>query len=262
MNKDLGMKPTPPRRRIGMLTPSSNTVLEPLVADILHNVPGLSVHFSRLPVTEISLAETSLKQFQLDTYLAAAKLLADARVHVIGWNGTSASWSGFSGDERLCDTITSSFGISATTAVLAINELLEKLAVRRFALVTPYIDEVQHKIIQVYREAGYDCVEERHFGKQVNYAFAEIGDDEIVRAIRKVAAAEPEAIVVMCTNLRAAHLVDRLEAEFDIPILDSVAAFVWKAVQLCGIETRGINGWGRLFAIDGLTAKDRNVENA
>ena len=65
-----------PRRRIGMLTPSSNTVLEPMAMDLLRDVSQVSVHFSRLRVTEISLEDAALKQFDIDAHLAAARLLA------------------------------------------------------------------------------------------------------------------------------------------------------------------------------------------
>ena len=239
------------RRRIGMLTPSSNTVLEPLATEILRDVPQLSVHVSRLRVTEISLDDAALQQFDIDAHLRAARLLADARVDVIGWNGTSASWTGFEGDERLCAEIERTHGVAATTAVLAINELLELLKVRRFALVSPYIGAVQRRIIETYESAGYECVDERHFDERVNYAFAEIEDVRIAEAVRQVSAARPEAVVIMCTNLRSAHLVAGLEAELEVPVLDSVAAFVWKAVRLCGIDTRAITGWGRLFALAG-----------
>ena len=232
-----------------MLTPSSNTVLEPLATDILRELAGVSVHFSRLPVTEISLADAAMKQFEVEAQLSAAKLLADARVHVIGWNGTSASWRGFHGDEHLCEVITETFGVAATTAVLAINELLVAFKAQRIAFVTPYVDEVQSKIDTVYRDAGYECVAERHFGERVNFAFAEIGEAEIATAIRSVAKATPDAIVIMCTNLRAAQIAESLEAELDIPIIDSVAAFAWKAAQMCGKDTREIKGWGRLFGV-------------
>jgi maleate isomerase len=245
-----------------MLTPSSNTVVEPMASTILRDVSDVSVHYSRLPVTEISLTKTSARQFELDAYLAAANLLADAKVHVIGWNGTSASWSGFEADERLCRAIAQAFNVESTTAVLAINELLVALKSRKLAFVTPYTAQVQSRIMEVYEKAGFECVAEHHSGKQVNYAFAEIGDDELTGAIRSVARAEPDAIVVMCTNLRAAHLVDRLEAELDIPILDSVAAFVWKAAQLCGIDTRGIKGWGRLFQVLPDAGGREDAENA
>ena len=238
-----------PRRRIGMLTPSSNTVLEPMAMDILRGVPQVSVHFSRLRVTQISLEDAALRQFGIDAHLNAASLLSDARVDVIGWNGTSASWTGFEGDERLCAEIERAHDVAATTAVLAINELLEVLEVRRFALVSPYIGSVQEKIVETCGGAGYECVAERRFDEHVNYAFAEIEDQRIAEAVRQVSSAGPEAIVIMCTNLRSAHLVDALEAELGIPVLDSVAAFVWKAARLCAIDTRAITGWGRLFEL-------------
>ncbi len=239
------------RRRIGMLTPSSNTVLEPMAMEILRSVPRVSVHVSRLRVTEISLADAALQQFDIDAHLRAAELLADARVDVIGWNGTSASWTGFEADERLCADLERTHGVAATTAVLAINELLEILKVRRFALVSPYVGAVQQRIIETYGDTGYECVAERHFEERVNYAFAEIEDVRIAEAVRQVSSARPEAVVIMCTNLRSAHLVAALEAELGIPVLDSVAAFVWKAVRLCGIDTRAITGWGRTFALAG-----------
>ena len=62
----------------------------------------------------------------------------------------------------------------------------------------------------------------------------------------------------MCTNLRSAHLVDALEAELGIPVLDSVAAFVWKAIRLCGIDTGAITGWGRLFGLEGSVRSERD----
>ena len=49
--------------RLGMLTPSSNTVLEPMTQAMLVNLPGVSAHFSRFRVTEISLALPALDQF-------------------------------------------------------------------------------------------------------------------------------------------------------------------------------------------------------
>ena len=249
------------RRRIGMLTPSSNTVLEPMATEILRGVPRVSVHFSRLQVTQISLEDAALQQFGIDAHLCAARLLADARVDVIGWNGTSASWTGFEGDERLCAEIERTHDVAATTAVLAINELLEILEVRRFALVSPYIGAVQRRIIETYGRAGYECVAERRFEEQVNYAFAEIEDLRIAEAVRQVSTAGPEAVVIMCTNLRSAHLVDALEAELGVPVLDSVAAFVWKAARLCGIDTGSITGWGRLFSLEGSVRTERDRQS-
>ena len=50
------------RTRLGMLTPSSNSVLEPVTYAMLADAPGTSAHFSRFRVTEIALdAQTKLE---------------------------------------------------------------------------------------------------------------------------------------------------------------------------------------------------------
>src|SRR5690242_6024670 len=82
-------------KRIGMITPSSNTMVEPLTgAMTAHLLAALSVHYARIPVTRIALDHDSLNQFEHESMLAAARLLADAKVDVICWNGTSGAWRG------------------------------------------------------------------------------------------------------------------------------------------------------------------------
>ena len=63
------MKAESASTRLGMLTPSSNTVLEPLTVDMLANQSNISVHFSRFRVLKISLESDSLGQFSYDPML-------------------------------------------------------------------------------------------------------------------------------------------------------------------------------------------------
>jgi maleate isomerase len=161
--------------RLGMLTPSSNTVLEPVCAAMLRGVDDVSVHFSRFRVVEIGLGSGALGQFDSEAMLAAADLLADARVDVICWNGTSAGWLGLESDERLCEAITRRTGVRPCTAVLALNALLRRDGRRRLAFLTPYTDDVQGRIVDGYRPlaasleaelgiAVYDTVATAMFG--------------------------------------------------------------------------------------------------
>ncbi|AVA35046.1 maleate isomerase [Cupriavidus metallidurans] len=233
--------------RLGMLTPSSNTALEPITSAMVSGLPKVSAHFSRFTVTEISLRDQALGQFDLEKILAAARLLADARVDVIAWNGTSSGWLGFDKDEALCRQITEATGIPATTSVLALNEILEKTGARRFGLATPYLHDVQERIVANYQRSGFDCSAERHLGLHVNYSFAEVDEDTVRKMVRELAAEKPQAITTFCTNLHAAHLVEALEAETGIPVYDTIATVVWKSLRLAGVDTRALQGWGRLF---------------
>ena len=236
------------RKLIGVLTPSSNTALEPLTSAIVSQLPGVSAHFSRFTVTEISLREASLQQFDDSRILDAARLLADARVDVICWSGTSASWLGFEKDRELCARITAATGIPATTSVLALNELLAAQGARTLGLVSPYVADVQQRIVANYATLGIDCVAERHLDLSVNFAFSEVEPETLQRLLREAAAARPDALTTLCTNLRAAQLVDAMERELGIPIYDSVATVVWKALQLIDVDPARVRGWGRLFA--------------
>src|SRR5271170_581211 len=77
------LAPMTERIRLGMLTPSSNTTLEPVTAAMLRGLPGVTAHFGRFRVTEIALAQAALKQFDDSEILRAAELLAHAKVDVI-----------------------------------------------------------------------------------------------------------------------------------------------------------------------------------
>jgi maleate isomerase len=236
------------RVRLGFVTPSSNTVIEPLTSAILDDLPEVTAHFARFKVNEISLSPASVAQFDDEQILGAAALLADAKVDAIAWSGASAAWLGFARDVALCERILKSTGHPAGTAVLALNEALAASGVKRLGLVTPYRDDVQAKIVANYDAAGIAVVSERHLGISDNYAFAEEPPDRIEALIREVAADKPEAIAVLCSNMRGAPLVSELEAEFDIPIHDSVAVTVWKTLKLAGVDPSRVQGWGRVFA--------------
>ena len=235
------------RLLLGMLTPSSNTTLEPVTTAMLAGLPEASAHFARFRVTEIALSAQALGQFDDSEILRAAELLAHARVQAIGWSGTSASWLGFEADERLCRRITEATGIPACTSVLALNEIFARSGVRRFGLVTPYLDEVQAAILRNYASAGYECVAERHLGLRDNFTFSEVDATTLRRLVLEVAEGRPEAIVILCTNLRGGPLVAELEAETGIPIHDSVATVVWQSLRLARADPRRVRGWGRLF---------------
>ena len=232
---------------LGMLTPSSNTTLEPVTAAMLAGLPEASAHFGRFKVTEIALSERALGQFDDREILRAAELLSHAKLHCIGWNGTSSGWLGFEADERLCERITGATGIPACTSVLALNEIFRTTGVKRFGLVTPYRDDVQAKIAANYARSGLECVAERHLGLQDNFSFSEVSADQLRAMTREVAKAKPQAITIFCTNLRGAPLVEELERELGIPVYDSIAAVVWKSLRLAGVDTRRVQGWGRLF---------------
>jgi maleate isomerase len=232
---------------LGMLTPSSNTILEPVTTAMLAGLPEVTAHFSRFKVTEIALSGPALAQFDDSEILRAAELLAHAKVDVIAWNGTSSGWLGFERDVQLCERITQATGIPACTAMLALNEILLITGAKRVGFVTPYLDDVQARINANYEQAGFTVAADRHLGMQDNFSFSEVTADQMRVMTRDVAAAKPDAIAIVCTNMRGAPLAEELEAAHGVPVYDSVSTTVWKSLKVAGVETARVKGWGRIF---------------
>lgn len=271
--------------KIGILVPSSNTALEPLTISMLScydrynpskspSLPSISVHFSRLPVTQISLKPEALSQFtgtsadsgmKTSPLLAAAKLLADANVDVIGWSGTSAGWLGFESDEQLCKLIESETGVKATTSTLALNKILALLGFESgkkasLGFVTPYLDDVQRRIEEVYlREANWEIISS-NLGVSKNWDIAAVDQPTLERQLgdvvkqlkAKSGGGKPTVVSTFCTNLKAAHLAEKWEKEYEadgLIVLDTVTTVIWECLQIIGRPKGEIKGWGRLFEL-------------
>ena len=230
--------------RIGMLTPSSNTVLEPYTSRMIAEIPNTSVHYSRFEVTEIGLRQKALAQFAHEPMLTAAELLSHAHVDVISWNGTSAGWLGTKTDFELVDAIEARTGTLATTCVLSMLEAFALLDIKSYGLVTPYTEDVQRRIVSELQNMGFACGAEEHFGIRDNFTFGTIEPSRIGEAVRRATAQDVDVVVIFCTNLAGAEIAEEVERECGTTVLDSVALTVWGALRAAGRCTAGLAPWG------------------
>ena len=134
----------------------------------------------------------------------------------------------------------------ATTGTLAQLEAFRAHGMRRYGLAVPYTEDVRDAIVRVYGEAGYECVRSAHLGISTNFEFAEASLDALRDLIRRADAPDAEAIVVVCTNLAAARVVEELERELGKPVHDSLVVSLWHPLRMLGWDAP-IAGWGRLM---------------
>lgn len=234
-------------KKIGMLTPSSNTVVEPVTAAMAASLSEVTVHFTRFKLTRILLGENKRGESDTDTLLAAASLLADADVDVIAYNATSGGWLGEESDQALSDAITGLTARPATTSILALLEALRLYKIRTYCLVTPLVDEVTAQVIEQYKNQGFECTGYRNFNVKLNKMSSSIKDKQIVEAVKESFVPGTDAIILSGTNMRAAHLAAPLEEKYGVPVFDTAAVTLWKTLRLIGIENAGISGWGRIL---------------
>jgi maleate isomerase len=240
--------PSAQRQKIGHITPSSNTVLEPMTVLMSRELDHcLSHHFARIRVEAITLAGRHTSQFHLAPMLEAAEALADAGVDAIVWNGTSGAWNGIDADREIVSQISDHVGIPATTGTLAQLDVLTELGISDCALAVPYTADVTERIITTFAGEGVTVVSAAMGGVSENRAMAYVGEDRVRELAREADRTEADCVLIFCTGVAGAQLAADLEAELKKPVFDSVAVSLWGGLKLVGIEPR-LEGWGSLLA--------------
>ena len=116
---------------------------------------------------------------------------------------TTAGWS---------EDITDATGIPATTSTLAYMEAFRTFGTERIGLFTPYTGDVNEQIMASYQRDGIKTLDHRFLGLSDNESFARVADDEMRPGSLELAAARPDAIIYLCTNLYGANITAEIEA--------------------------------------------------
>lgn len=235
-------------KKIGHITPSSNTALEPLTAmmntGLAHRV---SHHFTRIGVRQMTLEASTAAQFDFENMVAAAKLLADAPIDAIVWNGTSASWLGIERDVELARRIADATGVPASTSTLAFFEVFRRCGFGRIGLAVPYTSDLTDQIGKVYGDNDVSVVSSACLEQSVNIDVGNNSLDTIRDVLRRADSPQADCIAVVCTNFAATPLVEEMEKELGKPIIDSIAVTFLEGCRLAGVDCR-LDGWGALMA--------------
>jgi maleate isomerase len=234
-------------KKVGHITPSCNSVLEHVTGMVTNSVSHLvSSHFARIPVDSITLADHDRNQFTVETMVAAATSLNDACMDAILWNGTSACWNGTQSDHDICTAITAETGVDASTTILAQYEVFERYRFRTFGLALPYTDDVTVKTMETFRAVGYEAVSHANLRMTSGRDMANVPFSAIRQLISDADSPQAECVIVVCTGLPSAFLVQQMESELGKPVFDSVLVTVQKGLSLVGVDDP-LHGWGCLM---------------
>jgi maleate isomerase len=220
---------------IGVITPSGNLVVERITTRLLQVFPAVLAHYARIGV--VGERDPLPDSYDLDGMLAAARLLSHAKPDVILWNRWKGGSIGFAHDADLRRRIKDATGIAATTSGLALVEALARRDVRRVALVTPYAEAHQRRIIARMAEAGIAVVAKSHLGLTDNLCYASVPPDRSLGQIEAVARTRPDAVLTWCTNDAGALVAAEAERRYGVPVLDATTLPLWRGLRLMGCDT-------------------------
>jgi maleate isomerase len=232
------------RAKIGRISPSPETVgCEEWRRAMPDGVCLVETRTLLHDVTVEGLTET-VKQVE-----RAALELASAEVDVILQAGTAiAFFRGFGHDQELSRRITAATGIKATTSLTAVVEALRVLGIKKPAIATSYLADIDARLVDVLAQSGFAVAAIRGMGLKRSIDMGKVMPEETYRLTRKVVAAATNAdgIFISCGNLRSFEAIEALEKDTGLPVVTSNQAGLWQVLRMAGIEDK-LPNLGRLL---------------
>ena len=236
-----------PRKRIGVMIPSTNTTCE---ADFQMTVPrDVTIHGQRLWMTNEGTGDAAYVRMNGEIE-SGAKYLATASVNVVAYGCTTGSfYRGPGYDRELIETITKAAGVPAVAAAPAVVEALRHFGARRISVATPY-PEWNNQRLRAYLEAsGFEVLNvegEPRAAASGNQGINDRDPEEVVAFAARVCRPEADALLCSCTAWRSVEAVAELERRTGKPVVTSNQASIWMAFRALGLTTP-LKGFGRLL---------------
>jgi maleate isomerase len=238
------------RGRIGLLVPSTNFTVE---VEFFRAVPeGVSVHTARCVLREVE-REDEKVQAVIDMgkdVIKAAKEVADIKPKVIAWACTAGSFiKGVGYDQELVRGVEKETGIKTLTTSTAVVSALKELNLKRIAVTTPYIREIneKEKIFLEQSISGLKVIEIRGLGILKAFDKGNLEPKSAYIAAREVDSPEADGVFISCTAWRTFEIIEALESDLKKPVITSNQATLWASLKVLGIH--GIKGYGQLLEL-------------
>jgi len=219
---------------------------EQTIQDDLYRLcpPGIGIHFTRAANPD-SITVASLTAQADDLARAASTLLPDGSLDVICYACTSGSV--VIGEERVLEELRRGCpGARPTTLVTGVIRALRTLGIRKVAVATPYLDEINEIEARYLEEAGFEVVAIRGLNLERDSDMVRVRPEAILEFAASVDQPEAEGLFVSCGALRSIEIVDELERKIGKPVVVSNQAMAWDTLRLAGVQDR-IEGYGSLF---------------
>lgn len=230
---------------IGIINISSCVNLEPEFYAMAPN--GVAMLTAR-----VSLPQTTPEELEklAENACGAAYELSTAKPDLIVFACTSGSFiNGLGYDAKVAAILSEAAGgIPVITTAEAVVKALKALEIKKFALGTPYIDSVNNKAQSYFSANGFDVVKMAGLGLATDYAIGLQTTDRIYGLACEVNCNEAEAVVLSCTNLKTAPIIEKLEKELQKPVISANQATLWLALRSIGITDK-LPELGRLMKI-------------
>ena len=233
--------------RLGFLIPPGNPNTEGEVIKMAR--PEFSLHFTRMVAhgeTGSLDGQDERNQTQIDHLPENIELLKLVKPAVIAMAHTASSYTlGKEGEAKLIQKLEDQYALPFITAFGSVVKALNHLKVKKIAFGTPYSEQNTLRCKQLLESYGFEIVS---FGNLPGVK--NIYDETTQRAlelVRKVDSPAADAIFVSGVGMPTIDILGQGEAETGKPVISSIAATMWNALQVAKVNS-SIEQFGSLLS--------------
>lgn len=235
-----------------MALPHLGLIVPPAAGAVPVDGPLLYGERIRFSALGLGLGEISTRGYTevIDSVVEKAVALKAEGACAISLMGTSLSFfRGAAFNRQLEVEMARATGLPCTTMSNAIVGALRQLGVRRVAVATAYIDEVNAYLRRYLEQSGFEPLALQGLAISDVQAVGQVPTQVLVDLCLRVFDAEPGAdgILISCGGLVTLDAVREVEARLQLPVVSSSPAGFWDLVRTAGLDARS-PGQGRLFA--------------
>jgi maleate isomerase len=239
MDSEFGWK-----ARLGLITPSKGWTVE-------HEWPRMLPRGVSYLVTRVPLKATTPEELLKmgEHAIEGAKLLASSNVDLLCYGCTIETiLKGLDYDKTLTEELHKATGIPAKTMAGGVVEALRELKVRKLAVVTPYVEEINQLEKAFLEKIGFEVVYEKGLGITQTLDIGAISPAAVYRLGREALSKAPQADILFlsCGNLRTIEILSALEKDTGKPVISSNQALLWSALRMTRVS-EPILGYGSLL---------------
>ena len=232
------------RARIGLIVLSSDQTIEHELRQIL-DLPGVSFYTNRIYCAP-TITPKTLKEMENKIPEATRLIMPGLPLNVVAYGCTSGSM--LIGIENVHARIHEARPEVACTAPMqAVAAAFQALASRSIALITPYMDEINHRMRGFIQDNGFKVPVMGSWNEPDDDNVGRITPDSIKEVVLELGRPDfVDTVFISCTNVRALGIIKEAEEELGKSVVSSNLALGWHCLRLAGVNDR-LPRFGSLF---------------
>jgi len=233
-----------PNPRIGLIALASDFTIE---KDFINVIKDKDIDFfvNRIECYNPLTSENLIKMSQKVTEVTK-DILPDQKIDCVVYGCTSGTIAaGYSSIEKKVKLAKPEAKVTtpSTAAVKALN----KLKIKKIAVFTPYIKDLNNEVVEFFKKENFTITSNSFFDIKNDLDIGKVDPEYLFEILSQMDLKEADALFISCTALPAMSIIDKLEKKLSKFVLSSNQALIWDALEIIG-KNNSIKGFGKLFS--------------